>query len=120
MATVRPESGEGTFKALGQNLISSACPSPVPNLPVLAHLHSKSAATVLPITLNSREHKTPSQALSETDKPSELIYKIRIILSLTVHCFTLLNNLLHKDFFSNIVWMLCTLKKKYVKNVDNV
>jgi hypothetical protein len=35
--------------------IFPACPSPVPNPPVLAHLHSESAATI-------------------TDRPSELIY----------------------------------------------
>jgi hypothetical protein len=56
---VRPESGEGTFRTPGQNLISSACPSPMPSPPVLVHLHSKSAAIVLPTVLSSREHKTP-------------------------------------------------------------
>jgi hypothetical protein len=56
---IRPESGEGTFKAPGQNLISPACPSVVPSPPVLAHLHLEFAATVLPTALSSRKHKTP-------------------------------------------------------------
>jgi len=51
--------GSKASKAPGQNLISPAYPSPVPSPPVLAHLHSESAATVLPTALNSREHKTP-------------------------------------------------------------
>jgi len=46
-------------RAPGQNLISSTCPSPMPSPPVLAHLHLKFAAIVLPTTLSSREHKTP-------------------------------------------------------------
>ncbi len=41
------------------HLISLARPSPMPSPPVLAHLHLEFAATVLPTTLSSREHKTP-------------------------------------------------------------
>jgi hypothetical protein len=42
-----------------QRELPPACPSPVPNPPVLAHLHLESAATVLPTALSSQEHKTP-------------------------------------------------------------
>jgi len=51
--------GSEASRAPGQNLISSTCPSPVPSPPVLAHLHSESAATILPTTLSSQEHKMP-------------------------------------------------------------
>jgi len=59
VAIVRPESGEGIFRTPSQNLISLACPSPVPNPLVLAHLHLESVTIVLPTALSSREHKTP-------------------------------------------------------------
>jgi len=55
--------GSEASRAPGQNLISPACPSPVPSPPVLAHLHSESVATILPRALSLREHKTPFPSL---------------------------------------------------------
>jgi hypothetical protein len=43
----------------------------------LENLHLESVATVLPIALNSREHKTPFPSLV-TDRPNELIYMMYI------------------------------------------
>ncbi len=65
----RPELGEVT-RAPGQNLISPACPSPVPNPPVLAHPKIFIQNPLPPSCLQrwARENtKPPSQALSQTN-----------------------------------------------------